>query len=171
MADFEIKYTARPTTEELISRFNLAERVVRDSQRRRMTALGGRLLRMVRDEAPKKTGKFASGIRLDMSHHGDRSTIEVAVPSPLGRWITQGTRPHTIRPKGNYPLRFFWARGPQGPRVYSFWSVNHPGTKANPFIARAYRRWLPEAQREIRELGNDYARAVRSGPGAGQFGY
>ena len=65
----------------------------------------------------------------------------VMMPEGLKFTLPPGTKAHTIpggvgvakseaeaiqRQKG-YPLRFYWERGPQGPRVYSFWAVEHPG--------------------------------------------
>ncbi len=173
----ELSFHARmdPPADELVARFRFGERVVKEQQAARMRMLGGRLLAMLREEAPGKSGAFAEKIRLRVEELPDSDVrLEIGIPQPLGGWIVEGTRPHTIRPKGpGYPLRFFWQRGPQGPGKYHFYSVRHPGTKANPFTHRAYRRWLPEAQREIRALGQAYVRAVSApgagAPGAGQF--
>jgi hypothetical protein len=74
--------------------------------------------------------------------------------SPLADWILGGTKPHQIRPKGNYPLRFYWDK--VGSEVESwgwggekFGVANHPGTKANPFNVRA---WLAAEEIVVDEL-------------------
>ena len=129
----------------------VALRQTREAERQ-LGALRRRLLReerrelqkALRDEAPKgKTGKFARSIRAMV--YDDPATgmtiLEAYVPpdmADLNRWIIGGTRPHRI-PRGGsaeqmakgYPLRFYWENGPNGPGIYYFWSVWHPGTKPN----------------------------------------
>jgi hypothetical protein len=123
-----------------------------------------RLQRIAKDEAPKDTGVFAEGIYAEVVQTitGDwNSTIGVRGKHAfLLDYIIGGTRPHEI-PKGGsaaqlakgYPLRFYWERGPNGPGVYFYWSVQHPGTKPNPFHRRALTRWRPGMLRRIGLLG------------------
>lgn len=49
-------------------------------------------------------------------------------------WVHEGTEPHAIRAKNASTLAFFWPNGPEGPKVYFFREVHHPGTKANRFL-------------------------------------
>lgn len=166
MADLEFGVKMQPSAAELVSRFRMGERIVTEGQRKGMQAQGRRLYGMVQQEAP---GRFGDKVRMSIHYGPDNTRVEIGVPQPLGGWITKGTRPHVIRPKGpGYPLRFFWAKGPKGPGIYHYYSVNHPGTKPNPFIARAYRRWLPDAKAEMIRLGRAYVRTV-TGAQAGQF--
>lgn len=80
----------------------------------------------------------------------------------IWRYVSQGTRPHIIKPKGaGYPLKFKWGgkgsykartttsggyKGPGkvvGGKVVRFMKVNHPGNKARNFekhIARWYNK-------------------------------
>lgn len=75
--------------------------------------------------------------------------VVVAGPSFRGRVVApviqaqttdQGSPPHPI--EGNPLLRFHWANGPQGARIYTFRHVNHPGNPAqnwwDPAIRAAY---------------------------------
>ena len=173
MAELSFSLDMRPSADELTSRFRFGEKVVTQGQQDLMSRkLGPDLLSLVRAEAPSKTGKFAQGITLKMGGSGGKTSFQIGIPSPLGRWVQEGTKPHVIRPKGpGYPLRFFWAKGPRGPGIYRYMSVNHPGTKANRFVSRAYSKWLPGARRDIRALAQSYVRAVTTGAAAGQFGY
>lgn len=163
---FEVRGEFKPPMEQIVTRFRAAERVVNEGQRVLLRGeLGNRLLAMVREEAPKRTGQFAAGIGVRISEGGTGAvSLSVYTPSPLGRFITEGTRAHVITPRGNYPLRFV-SRG--GDVVYA-WRVNHPGTRANPFIARAVNQWKPEANAALQRLGRAYVRTV-TGAAAGQF--
>jgi hypothetical protein len=49
-----------------------------------------------------------------------------------GLYVHEGTKPHTI--EGNPTLAFRWDKGPEGPGMYFFRSVKHPGTKPNRFF-------------------------------------
>jgi hypothetical protein len=51
-----------------------------------------------------------------------------------------------------YPLRFYWEKGPRGPGVYFYWSVNHPGTDPDPFIDLAIESAWPEMAAELRKV-------------------
>lgn len=94
------------------------------------------------------TGAFAS--RFFVTRHTSAfgsMHIDVRNDSlkPAVAWVTEGTRPHEIHPRGDYPLSFFWERA--GGRVSSWgWHgahygfVRHPGTRPNPFIEAAMAR-------------------------------
>lgn len=128
--------------------------MVRDQSREMIAALG--------EEAPRATGTFAAGMhyRTDVRPGGTTATIYVrgkhAFLLPL---IVRGTAGHEIPTGGSatqlakgYPLGFFWEKGPAGPGKYHFWSVWHPGTKADDFVKRALDRRWPEMQRDLRRV-------------------
>ncbi|MGW2213195.1 hypothetical protein [Streptomyces sp. NPDC001781] len=57
----------------------------------------------------------------------------VMVDHPAASFVMNGTRPHEIRPRRhNGRLRFT-----SGSRIIYARSVNHPGTKPNPFLWKA----------------------------------
>lgn len=89
-------------------------------------------------EAPVgKTGNLRQGIHTTQSRdvRGRWSTgYDVTSNAPYSVFVHEGTKPHKI--EGNPLLAFFW------PKVGQFVflrSVNHPGTRANPFLKRALR--------------------------------
>lgn len=49
-------------------------------------------------------------------------------------WVHEGTEPHVIRAKNAKVLAFFWHDGPDGPGVYFFREVHHPGTAPCRFL-------------------------------------
>ena len=123
-----------------------------------------RLAEFAQKEAPRDTGIFAEGLYSEMGQTlwGEwHATIGVRGEHAfLLDYIVGGTRPHEIPTGGSaaqiakgYPLTFYWEKGPGGPGIYHFWSVQHSGTAPNPFHRRARIRWQPWAQRRIRELG------------------
>ena len=88
----------------------------------------------------------------------------------IWRYVTLGTRPHIIKPKGaGYPLRFKWGgygsykartttsggyKGPGkviGGQTVRFKRVNHPGTKARNFERHIARWYKPRFTRVMNE--------------------
>jgi len=74
-------------------------------------------------------------------------------------FLIYGTRPHTIPTGGSaaqmakgYPLTFYWEKGPAGKGWYSFWSVQHPGTKPSPFVDEAYREIGPQLKSDLQKV-------------------
>ncbi|HMG61318.1 MAG TPA: hypothetical protein VK599_00055 [Streptosporangiaceae bacterium] len=92
--------------------------------------LMGRLGGMVKDDAsgmaPKRTGELAASIRCEVIDGVFR------VGSDLDRalWMEEGTLPHVIRPKVGKALSW-----PGADHPYAV--VNHPGTRAQPFLRPA----------------------------------
>lgn len=164
MAELAFRITSKPTIRDLVRNAIAAKDGVAVNGRDMMRRQGKRLHGLMQDEAPQgKTGKFRQGIRWRSFERGDEVGFDVTMPEPLGTWITGGTKPHPIpippRPPGK-PLHFFWAKGPAGPGMYTFYNVRHPGTKPNTFPGRAYRRWLPGARADLRSIARNYARTI-----------
>jgi hypothetical protein len=96
-----------------------------------------------RAKAPVKDGCLRSSIvkRLEVRPEGlaVRIVADTTPCDPQRRsyalFVNNGTKPHVIQ--GNPLLSFFWAAGPQGAGQYVMASVNHPGTKAQPFLTDA----------------------------------
>ena len=61
----------------------------------------------------------------------------VTAHARYARYVHEGTRPHVIRARRASALHFYWEK--MGREVW-FRSVNHPGTRAVPFLTRATRR-------------------------------
>ena len=113
------------------------------------------LLKLLKDYAPKKTGKFAAGLRRWRSPAAirqDRVQIDIVaggIHAHLAKLITEGTRPHVIRSSRPMPIPT------NGDCIFRY-TVNHPGTKANDFAQRAMRginrRLRIRAQSRVRRL-------------------
>ena len=83
-------------------------------------------------------GELQAGIKSSVSRtaQGELEGRVVAIPKHA-LYVHNGTRPHVIRPKRAKALRFFWAK--KGHTVM-FKHVHHPGTRADPFLAKALAR-------------------------------
>jgi len=156
-ASFQI--TSDPTTKELTRRVLDAKDGLEQDRRGMLRGQGRRFVQLAKEEAPKRTGQFASKISYKTFVSGDVEELRVYAPKPLGDWILDGTPPHVIRPRGKgYPLRFYW---PKVGREVRFMYVNHPGTKPNRFMGRAYRRWLPGARADLRQVAANWSRRLQ----------
>jgi len=143
-----------PTFRDLGGRFAKANHALLEIRRDEIRGEARRLTGLAQVEAPMKTGEFASNIRYRTHVAGNSVGFSVSAPFPLSAFIIKGTKPHRIpkdrRPPGK-PLAFDVG----GQTVFAY-SVNHPGTKANPFIGRAYRRWLPGGRAMLRRISTRY---------------
>lgn len=89
----------------------------------------------MRREAPVVSGKLRDS--LDYQHP---TTLKVKIGSfgvPYAKFVAEGTKPHTIEPKKASVLAFTV----NGTKVFAK-KVNHPGTKANPFMSDAIDKTL-----------------------------
>lgn len=91
-------------------------------------------------DAPKRTGRMASKIEYRHMTSDPGRFLEAASgvqPGIRGQWgyadyVSMGTRPHIILPRRPaYALRFVIAG-----RVIYAQRVQHPGTRANPYLTR-----------------------------------
>jgi len=174
---FEIK--SIPTFRELNGRFARAEKELLNARRDEMRAGGSRFVQLAREEAPRKTGKFAEGIRFRTFQEAAALGFKVTTPQPLGKFIIGGTKRHRISAKNAGALRFFWPKVgmmvmvPKGGGFKTHVSggtlwigkgyVMHPGTKPNKFIGRAYRRWLPGARAMLARISTRFVKAFTGG--------
>jgi hypothetical protein len=89
-------------------------------------------------KAPVKTGATKGSIRFSLGYSGGELQSSVGIGTRQGLWVHQGTRRHVIRPRNpSSHLSFFWPK--VGHVVYPK-QVNHPGTKANPFLWNALQK-------------------------------
>ena len=117
------------------------------AQREEMRDLGRAGVSVLRHYAPKRTGKFAEGLAYRTDVRASSTTLTFYVKGEhayLLPMLTGGTRKHPIYPHGDYPLRFFWPRGPEGPKIYYYMHVNHPGTLPDPFVPNALNALSPQ---------------------------
>lgn len=160
------KLAADPPFRDLQGRYAGASPFLMERARAMIRPQARRLKELAQEEAPEgETGKFRKSIAFRTFVGGNQMGFTMSDAQPLGTWIRGGTRPHIIRAKNASFLRFYWARGPRGAGIYFFRSVNHPGTKKNPYIGRAYRRWIPGARADLKAIGADFTRYL-AGKGA-----
>lgn len=121
-----------------------------------------------------KARKFVtkSGIRINVFASGENKMIWI--------YVTQGTRPHVIKPKRpGYPLRFKWGGpgsykpktttapsfgGPgevQGGKIVRFPAVNHHGNEPRPFPAQIAREYKPTFSRDMENASRRGVRRMR----------
>lgn len=122
----------------------------------------------LRKTAPKRTGQFARDLFFRSYDRGSMTFVKVYAGGEHAfvlDFLRYGTRAHEIPLGGSaaqmakgYPLRFYWEKGPQGPGVYRFWSVNHPGTQPDPFIDEAMADVEDDMLAELRKVAASVAR-------------
>ena len=151
MAKPMIQIDITPPLKDLQGRYAKADKLLLKLRRDQLRNIGRGIVVIAREEAPRKTGKFAEGISFKTyeTSAGGQMELRVTDPQPLGRWIRMGTRPHVIVPVRARALHFF-TRG--GVEVFTR-RVHHPGTKPNPYQERTMQRMLPEIEISLAKLG------------------
>lgn len=153
-----LEITFSPQLRDVQGRFARMEGETLDMRRGQLEDGLRSFVAIAREEAPKRTGSFASDINSKAFVSGKNLVGEVYLPSPLGAFIQRGTRPHVIRsrrPGG--ALRFDW---PAKGGMHFFRSVRHPGTRANPFMDRAVQIWLPPAAETLYKMALSFVAYV-----------
>ena len=92
--------------------------------------------RRSKQEAPVRTTRLRSSISSDVQP----LKAVIAPHVKYAFYVHEGTDPHVIRPKRKRAL--FWKGA-----AHPVQSVMHPGTKANPFMKRGFRRAEPRVER------------------------
>ena len=92
----------------------------------------GRVVQLaaIRD-CPKRTGKLSESIRMRWEPTLGGQRVIVGAYQPYAIYVHEGTKAHVIKPKNASVLHFMI----NGQDVFAA-SVNHPGTKANRFLAK-----------------------------------
>jgi hypothetical protein len=101
--------------------------VGRDIQRR-----GRLVVQRARSLVPVKTGALRNSISMQTGSVGGEVSVSISASARHAMWVHEGTAPHSIH--GNPLLVFYW---PRVGRTVFFRHVNHPGTKAVPFLRDA----------------------------------
>jgi hypothetical protein len=121
------------------------------AQRDEMRAMARGMVGALQHYAPEKTGKFKQGIAYRTDDSGYRLTATFYVRGEHAfvlPFLAGGTKPHPI-PRGGsaeqlakgYPLH--WIDQQTGEHRFA-WSVWHPGTFPDPFIANAMDAMSPQ---------------------------
>lgn len=146
-----LEITAKPTFKDLKGRFAASEKDLLETRRDNMRQIGRLATAALREEAPRKTGKYASSIRYITRIEGTNIVMRTQSAQPLGKWIVGGTKPHIIRPVRAKMLRFVV----NGKVVFAR-KVKHPGTKPNLYPQRAYQKIRTPMMIILRKVGTRY---------------
>lgn len=107
------------------------------------------LLAEIRREAPvsstENSGRLRDSISFSRRSSGKGVSVEFTSSAPYAKYVQDGTSAHRIEPRTGNTLH--WSQN--GESVFAL-SVNHPGTKANPFVQRAVDRMLPWMRSRLR---------------------
>lgn len=63
----------------------------------------------------------------------------VGFEAPQSDWTDEGVAPHGI--DGNPTMTFYWPDGPNGPGVYTYEHVNHPGQAGTHWFTDVIEAW------------------------------
>ena len=164
--------TIKPPFRDIKGRFAKAEKGLLDDRREMVRTLGRRYVGLAKQEAPKRTGRFASKLIYRTFQRGNVLGFNAYSPEPLGTFIRRGTSPHIIAARSAGALYFYWPKVGMFtvvPKAGGFkthvaggklWIgkgfVNHPGTKENDYQVRAYDQWKPEARPALRQISLRY---------------
>lgn len=110
-------------------------RQLRGESRARLEVAARQVVNRAKVLAPVDTGRLRASIRIEARRTLTLRTIyTVGSDVEYAAMVNDGTRPHVIRPKNKQYLKFT-----VGGRVVYAKVVNHPGTRARPFLDRALR--------------------------------
>lgn len=184
----EVNYTKLRSA---IGRFTTAGQWLTNERLKQIRSVGRRWVEIAREFAPRRTGRFAKGIRYETYTQWGEVGMRGYIPQPLGAYIIEGTKPHIIRSRRVGALHFIWEENNYieviVPRVGGRQTrlikgggtlskdllvigkgyVQHPGTRPNPFTARALDQVHTEAIGSIRNAVVGYE-AIILGTGEGK---
>ena len=156
-----IEITIKPPYRAVTGKFAKATKELKKDRRNALRQIGQKYVSVARQEAPKKSGKYRKSIRFRTGTQGDNIILTTSSAQPLGKWIIEGTKAHTIVAKAGKVLAFYWKKGFKGPGMYFFRSVRHPGTKPNPYHKRAWKRIKGFSNNMLRKLARDWVVKVQ----------
>ncbi len=79
-------------------------------------------------------------------------TAKLGFDAPQADFTDQGTRPHDIYPVHADALTFYWENGYDGPGIYHFKHVNHPGQEGTGWFSDKVEDWqgyVDDAARDV----------------------
>jgi hypothetical protein len=94
--------------------------------------IGAEVANIAKEEAPVRTGNLKKDIQVVSVKKGEVEIGNTTL-AKYAKFVHSGTKAHTIKPKHKKALKT-----PFGPKK----SVNHPGTKANPYFERAVDNYI-----------------------------
>jgi len=142
-------------------------------------ALGKSYVEFAREEAPKRSGRFSESISFEEFADSQSFGFAGMSAKPIGHYIILGTKPHKIAPRRANALFFFWTKVgvhtvvPKGGGFKTHMAggklwigkgfVQHPGTKPNPFPARAAARLKADIEKVLLAIGDRWVQIIQRG--------
>lgn len=112
-------------------------RSIRGASRRELETTARQVMNRAKILAPVDTGRLRSSIRIESRRLLSlRSVYTIGSDVSYAPMVHDGTRPHQIRPKRPDGVLRFRVGG----RIVYAKVVNHPGTRARPFLDDALRQ-------------------------------
>lgn len=139
----------------LVGNLSRAPHEVRSEFQKTGQMAGFKLQDIAIQEAPVDKGFLRSKIGPPVTTIGGGATTKLTSHADYSRMVHDGTRPHVIVPSSKKAL--FW-RGAEHPVR----RVNHPGTRANPYMKRALDRAAPRIAQMYAEMAARIARKALS---------
>lgn len=129
---------------EVEGRLLAFDRIFAEVAGKELIGPGFKAVNYVRDEAPKWRGE----LKRSVSARTEGTEISVTIGAPYAPYVHFGTRPHWV---GVDKIRA-WAED-HGINPYALqWSIAQKGTRANPFIDRAFERLKKDLEPAADEL-------------------
>lgn len=95
--------------------------------------VGSEIANIAKEKAPYKTGNLKKDIKV-ISYSHKKAIVGNTKLAPYARFVHEGTKPHIIKAKNKKVLA---SKG----KIFGK-KVNHPGTKANPYLKNAANRYI-----------------------------
>lgn len=112
-------------------------RSIRGASRQELETAARQVMNRAKILAPVDTGRLRASIRIESRRLLTlRSVYTIGSDVSYAPMVHDGTRPHVIRPKSSGGVLRFRMGG----RIVYAKYVNHPGTKARPFLDDALRQ-------------------------------
>jgi HK97 gp10 family phage protein len=90
-------------------------------------------------------GRLRDSINISRGSGAGGAQARITSTAPYAKFVTSGTGPHVIEPRQARALH--WST--RGQDAFAA-RVNHPGTKANPFVHDAVKAMLPMMRQKLR---------------------
>lgn len=111
-------------------------RTITNASRRELTEAGRQVVQRAKVLAPVRTGRLRSSIKAEPPRiFSLRGSLTIGSNVEYAGFVNDGTRPHRITPRRSGGVLRFVVGG----RVVYARVVNHPGTRARPFLDQALR--------------------------------
>jgi len=142
--------------------FRNSETFVKGALNKALRTIGDLLRPALKANTPRRNGKLANSTVYQIKGSPDDQRLEVRQGARseggafYGKFVREGTRPHTILPKKAGGVLAFKI----GNRQMFATKVNHPGTKPNPYHVKTLEQKHGKIQEIVSDAGVDVAAKI-----------